>query len=209
MWLAERRWQAVGADFSEVGIRKARELANRRGVNVEWSPRTCPTTAPTRERSTSCSSSTSRSSRRAAADPPSSRRGRRTGRHVPARRARQQQRPARARRPAEPAVLYTADDVIDDLDDAGLQVERAERVERPRSGIHARLAGSFLLCGVGFFHRCRGRLGACPRGDLPARLRDRRLPGAQHRRRLPPRTPRDKTSRSGSRRVAVEAPYAP
>src|SRR5664279_1299230 len=36
VWLAERGWQAVGADFSEVGLQKARELANRRGVNVEW-----------------------------------------------------------------------------------------------------------------------------------------------------------------------------
>ncbi len=31
--------------------------------------------------------------------------------------------------PQDPAVLYTADDVVADLD--GLQVERAERVERP------------------------------------------------------------------------------
>ena len=36
IWLAERGWQAVGADFSEVGLQKARELAHRRGVNVEW-----------------------------------------------------------------------------------------------------------------------------------------------------------------------------
>ena len=36
VWLAERGWQAVGVDFSEVGLRKARELADSRGVNVEW-----------------------------------------------------------------------------------------------------------------------------------------------------------------------------
>ena len=36
VWLAERGWQAVGADFSEVGLQKARELANGRGVSVEW-----------------------------------------------------------------------------------------------------------------------------------------------------------------------------
>ena len=36
VWLAERGWQAVGADFSEVGLRKARELADSRGVTVEW-----------------------------------------------------------------------------------------------------------------------------------------------------------------------------
>ena len=36
VWLAERGWQSVGVDFSEVGLQKARELANSRGVNVEW-----------------------------------------------------------------------------------------------------------------------------------------------------------------------------
>jgi SAM-dependent methyltransferase len=36
IWLAEHGWKAVGADFSEVGLQKARELAAGRGVNVEW-----------------------------------------------------------------------------------------------------------------------------------------------------------------------------
>ena len=36
VWLAEHGWQAVGVDFSEVGLQKARELASGRGVNVEW-----------------------------------------------------------------------------------------------------------------------------------------------------------------------------
>jgi hypothetical protein len=33
--------------------------------------------------------------------------------------------------PRDPAVLYTAGDVVSDLDGTGLEVERAERVERP------------------------------------------------------------------------------
>jgi 2-polyprenyl-3-methyl-5-hydroxy-6-metoxy-1,4-benzoquinol methylase len=36
IWLAEREWEVVGVDFSEVGLRKARELADARGVNVDW-----------------------------------------------------------------------------------------------------------------------------------------------------------------------------
>ena len=33
--------------------------------------------------------------------------------------------------PQNPTVLYTAHDVVDDLDGAGLEIERADRVERP------------------------------------------------------------------------------
>ena len=33
--------------------------------------------------------------------------------------------------PQDPAVLYTAEDVADDLDGSGLQIERAETVQRP------------------------------------------------------------------------------
>ena len=102
-WLAEQGWQAVGVDFSEVGLTKARELADARGVGVDWvaadlleyrpDPRAFDLVlifylqVPATER---------RPIIRAA------RRRRCAGRHVPARRARQQQPPARARRPAGP-----------------------------------------------------------------------------------------------------------
>jgi SAM-dependent methyltransferase len=36
VWLAQRGWQAVGVDFSQVGLQKARELAAARDVSVEW-----------------------------------------------------------------------------------------------------------------------------------------------------------------------------
>lgn len=36
VWLAEQGWQVTGVDFSVVGIRRGRELAARRGVEVEW-----------------------------------------------------------------------------------------------------------------------------------------------------------------------------
>ena len=36
VWLAERGWHVTGVDFSEVALEKARRLAAARGVEVEW-----------------------------------------------------------------------------------------------------------------------------------------------------------------------------
>jgi SAM-dependent methyltransferase len=36
IWLASIGWQVVGVDFSAVGLEKARQLATRQGVTVEW-----------------------------------------------------------------------------------------------------------------------------------------------------------------------------
>jgi len=36
VWLAQRGWRVTGLDFSEVALEKARGLADRRGVEVEW-----------------------------------------------------------------------------------------------------------------------------------------------------------------------------
>jgi len=36
VWLAERGWRVTAVDFSEVALRMARALADRRGVGVEW-----------------------------------------------------------------------------------------------------------------------------------------------------------------------------
>lgn len=36
VWLADRGWTVTGVDFSEVGLEKARRLAEARGVTVEW-----------------------------------------------------------------------------------------------------------------------------------------------------------------------------
>lgn len=36
IWLAENGWAATGVDFSSVGLDKARSFAARRGVHVEW-----------------------------------------------------------------------------------------------------------------------------------------------------------------------------
>jgi SAM-dependent methyltransferase len=36
VWLAERGWSVLGADFSDVALENARGLAAERGVDVEW-----------------------------------------------------------------------------------------------------------------------------------------------------------------------------
>ena len=36
IWLAERGWEVQAVDFSPVAIEKGREIAERRGVQVEW-----------------------------------------------------------------------------------------------------------------------------------------------------------------------------
>jgi len=36
IWLAERGWRVTAVDFSEVAIARGRELAGRRGVEIEW-----------------------------------------------------------------------------------------------------------------------------------------------------------------------------
>ena len=36
VWLAERGWEVTGVDFSDVALAKAAQLATSRGVEVEW-----------------------------------------------------------------------------------------------------------------------------------------------------------------------------
>jgi SAM-dependent methyltransferase len=36
IWLAEQGWNVTAVDFSDVAIERARKLAGRRGVDVEW-----------------------------------------------------------------------------------------------------------------------------------------------------------------------------
>ena len=132
VWLAEHGWQAVGADFSEVGLQKARELANARGVSVEWvaadlleyrpEPQAFDLVlvfylqVPAGERQPIL---------RAAADAVAP-----AGTFLLVAHDSTNLQHGHGG-PPNPAVLYTADDVVDDLDGAGLQIERAERVERP------------------------------------------------------------------------------
>jgi len=36
IWLGERGWRVTAVDFSEIGLQKARRLAEARGVEVDW-----------------------------------------------------------------------------------------------------------------------------------------------------------------------------
>lgn len=36
IWLAERGWRVTAVDFSDIGLQKARRLAEARGVEVDW-----------------------------------------------------------------------------------------------------------------------------------------------------------------------------
>ena len=131
VWLAQQGWQAVGVDFSPVALHKARELAADRNVSVDWLAadlreyRPAPEAfdlvlvfylqLPAAERRPIL-----RSAAQAVApggmflivahDSSNLEHG--------------------YGGPQDPAVLYGAQDVIADIDGAGLQIERAERVHR-------------------------------------------------------------------------------
>jgi SAM-dependent methyltransferase len=132
VWLAARGWRVTGIDFSEVGLAKARRLAETRGVRARWiaadlldytpEPRAfdlvlvCYLQLPAVQRQPIV---------RAAA-----------GAVAPGGLLLLVAHDSTNLDdgyggPRDPAVLYTADDVVADLKGAGLQLERAETVRRP------------------------------------------------------------------------------
>jgi SAM-dependent methyltransferase len=132
VWLAEQGWRVTGVDFSQVGLEKARALAAARGVRAEW------VTADLRDYTPEpqaydlvlvlylqVPAAERRPIVRAAAGAVAPGgvfllvahdRGNLEHGHGG---------------PQDPAVLYTAGDVVGDLDGAGLEIERAETVKRP------------------------------------------------------------------------------
>ena len=130
VWLAEHGWRTTGVDFSEVALEKARLLADSRGVEAEWiagdllayrpEPRAFDLVivfylqVPAAER---------RAVVRAAAEAVAP-----GGIFLLVAHDSSNIEQGHGG-PQEPEVLYTAEDVVADLD--GLRVERAERVERP------------------------------------------------------------------------------
>lgn len=130
VWLAARGWRVTGVDFSEVALGKARQLADARGVEARWVAadlheyRPEPGAfdlvivfylqVPEAERRTIL---------RAAADAVAP-----GGTFLLVAHDRANLERGHGG-PQEPAVLYTAEDVVADL--GGLEIERADRVERP------------------------------------------------------------------------------
>ena len=132
VWLAERGWQVTGVDFSAVGLDKAAALARSRGVQANWVAADLLDYEPERaafglvivfylqvpasERSTIVG--------RAAAAVAAGGRFLLVG-HDSA------NIEYGHGGPQVPGVLYTAQDIVGDLRGSGLEIERADRVERP------------------------------------------------------------------------------
>lgn len=131
LWLAARGWRVTGVDFSQVALEKARKLAEAGGVEGEWiagdlrhyrpEPRAFDLAilfylqVPADERRTAV---------RTAADAVAPGGTLLLVAHDSANLT------EGFGGPRDPAVLYTADDVVADLDGTGLRIEKAERVER-------------------------------------------------------------------------------
>ena len=132
VWLAERGWEVTGVDFSAVGIGTAQRLAADRGVYAQWivadlleyesEPRACDLVivlylqVPAVERTRVL---------RRAADAVGTAGTLLVVAHDSANLAEGHGGPR------DPAVLYTAEDVVGDLAESGLQVARAECARRP------------------------------------------------------------------------------
>jgi len=132
VWLAEQGWQALGVDFSEVGLQKARELATSRGVNVEWVAADLLDYRPDTQAFDlvivfylQLAAAERRPILQAAADAvaPSG------TLLVVAHDASNLEHGHGG--PQDPTRLYTADDVVTDIEGSGLRIERAEPVQRP------------------------------------------------------------------------------
>ena len=132
VWLAERGWRMTGVDFSAVALEKARRLAEARGVEAEWVVADLFAYQPepnaydlvvmfylqvAAERRTPVVRAA------AAAVAPGG---------VLLLVAHDSDNLERGYGgPPNPAVLYSAEDLVGDLDGSGLLVERAEQVKRP------------------------------------------------------------------------------
>jgi SAM-dependent methyltransferase len=132
VWLAERGWRVTGVDFSDVALAKARRLAAARDVEVDWIASDVLEYVPEPQAfelvilfylqlAASERRAVVASAARAVAP---------GGTLLVVAHDRANLEHGHGG-PQDAAVLYAADDVVRDLDGAGLLVERAERVERP------------------------------------------------------------------------------
>ena len=132
VWLAERGWRVTGVDFSEVGLEKARALAKARGVQAEWVAADLLRYTPEPQAFDlvlvfylQVPAAQRRPIVRAGAGAVTP-----GGRFLLVGHDRRNLEHGHGG-PQDPAVLYTASDVVGDLEGAGLEIERAETVRRP------------------------------------------------------------------------------
>jgi len=130
VWLAQRGWQVTGVDFSAVALEKARRLAEANAVNAAWVVADLLEYRPEQRAFDlvilfylQVPEAQRREIVRAAADAVAS-----GGTFLLVAHDRSNLEHGHGG-PQEPAVLYSADDVVLDLGD--LLIERAECVERP------------------------------------------------------------------------------
>jgi SAM-dependent methyltransferase len=132
LWLAERGWRVTGVDFSKVGIEKAGALAHARGVQADWVVADLLDYTPQAAAfalvivfylQVAGAERTPIVRRAASAVAPGG-----TFLLVAHDSANIEHGYGG---PQRPAVLYTAQDVVGDLDGTGLEVEEALRAERP------------------------------------------------------------------------------
>jgi len=134
VWLARQGWEVTGVDFAETGLDKARRLAAAQGVEVAWvcADVTTWTSPAPMDLVVVLYLQLPAAPRRLALGHAAGAVGpggtllvvahdliNLTDGHGG---------------PQDPAVLYTADDVVADLAGSGLRVQRAERVRRPVEG---------------------------------------------------------------------------
>jgi SAM-dependent methyltransferase len=132
VWLAEQGWRVTGVDFSHVGLEKAEKLAHTRGVGVEWVEADLVAYRPERgafDLVIAFYLQVPQTDRqpilRAAAEAVA---GGGTLLLVAHDRSNLEHGYGG---PPDPAVLYTPEDVVRDLEGSGLEIERAEVVGRP------------------------------------------------------------------------------
>ena len=132
VWLAEQGWRVTGVDFSDVALAKARELAAARGVEADWVQADLLDYRPERRAYDlvllfylQLPADQRREIVRAAADAVAA-----GGTLLVVAHDSSNLEHGHGG-PKEAAVLYTAADVVSDLDGSRLEIERAGRVERP------------------------------------------------------------------------------
>ncbi|MDA8315586.1 MAG: class I SAM-dependent methyltransferase [Actinomycetota bacterium] len=131
VWLAERGWKATGVDFSAVALAKARHLATARGVEVEWIEADVRTWVPPGSFDlvvlmyVQLPSAERRAVYRTFAGAVA------PGGHLLVVGHDTENLTSGIGGPQHPDVLFSAADVVEDIEGSGLLIERAQQVRRP------------------------------------------------------------------------------
>lgn len=143
VWLATQGWDVTGVDFSSVGLRKAANLAEANGVTGLWIAHDVTTWEPIVRYDLAVAFYLQLAAPERRAALATAARSLSPGGTVLVVAHDLANLTDGVGGPQDPAVLYTPDDVVADLATSGvadLEVERAERVERPVPGADGTVA---------------------------------------------------------------------